>query len=94
MEIPDTCQQFDDPTSKEKMKEFDVQIAESHDHLVEEKDFDENQEEFQTPSFAPYEDNETPASIIPSRDEFQGFNKYIGAEVLLTMGDPMKTGKV
>ena len=47
-----------------------------------------------TPAFEPYEDRSTPAYSVPDRDEHQAFDQYIGAEVMLPLGDCLKTGKV
>ena len=51
-------------------------------------------EDFQTPTFEPYEDEDTKPTVIPDRDDFDTFDQYIGAEVLLPHRSDMLTGKV
>ena len=76
------------------MEEFTKSI---HEHLgpaATADDFEDEFEEFHTPTFEPYEDEETKPLVIPERDDAQDFDQYIGAEVLLPSGDSMKSGKV
>ena len=51
-------------------------------------------DDVKTPQYKPYSDLQTPPYTIPDRDDFQGFDQYIGAEVLLPIGDQMQTAKV
>ena len=87
----------DDEKSNEyvlqQMKSFELQIKESLGPSATMEDLGE-EFEAETPTFEPYEDKENKPVIIPDRDEFQSFDQYIGAEVLLPVGDKMKTGKV
>ena len=47
-----------------------------------------------TPEFKPYEDRLTLPYEVPDSDASQDFNTYIGAKVMLPIGDQMRTGKV
>ena len=91
-----TSEEFDDPVYIRRMKAFDTQVAEAlgpstdiGDLVTEFEDPD-----IQTPTYLPYRDKETNPFEVPERDEYQSFDKYIGAEVLLPYENSMKTGKV
>ena len=89
-----TPEEYEDKTIQSKMNEFNELIKKSLGPPAEESDFTDEFEDFQTPTFEPYEGDEVKPLLIPERDEHQDFDQYIGAEVLLPYGDELKTGKV
>ena len=77
-----------------QIAEFTKSIHECLGPAATADDFEDELEEFYTPTFEPYEDKETKPLVIPERDETQHFDQYIRAEVLLPSGNSMKSGKV
>ena len=51
-------------------------------------------DEVQSPEFKPYKDQTTLPYVVPKRDILQNFDTYIGAEVMLPIGNQMRTNKV
>ena len=91
---PLTPEEYQKDEIKQQMEEFTKSI---HEHLgpaATADDFEDEFEEFHTPTFESHEDEETKPLVIPERDDTQDFDQYIGAEVLLPSGDSMKSGKV
>lgn len=88
-------EELEDPVIKERMQAYTNQVHEvlGPSATVEELK-DEIEEDIETPTFLPYEDEETKPYVVPDRDEYQSFDKYIGAEVLLPVNDKMVSGKV
>jgi hypothetical protein len=79
---------------KQKMKEYNKEVHEALGPSATLDDIVDEMPEAETPTFEPYADTETKPYIVPERDEHQSFDQYIGAEVLLPIGDELKTGKV
>ena len=74
--------------------EFDLNIEASIGPSATEAHFVDKFKEFQTPTFEPYEDEDTKPTIIPDHDNFDTFDQYKWAEVLLQHRSEMLTGKV
>ena len=89
-----TDEELEDPLVKQEMIEFDAAIRESLGPAAEEADFVDEFEEFHTPTFEPYSDKQDMPPTIPDREDFEGFDEYIGAEVVLPIEGLQKTGTV
>ena len=62
------------------MAEFTLQVEAAIGPAVTEADFVDKLEEFQMPTFEPYEDEDIKPTVIPDRDDFDTFDQYIGAK--------------
>ena len=71
------------PELIEQMRQFDNDIRDALGPAVKAEDFEDEFDDFKTPIDQPYEDNETQPFDIKDRDEYENFDAYIGAEVLL-----------
>jgi hypothetical protein len=90
---PLTKEENQDPVKQDQMKQFNIDIHEALGPSVTEADFDDEFEEFTTPINKPYKDKDTNPFEIIDRDEYQDFDAYIGAEVLLPHEDSMRTAR-
>jgi hypothetical protein len=91
---PLTKDEYHDPVKIEQMKQYTIQIHEALGPAAEESDFEDEFEEFVTPINKPYKDKDTKPFEVQDRDEYQDFDAYIGAEVLLPHEDSMRTARV
>ena len=69
------------------MAEFTLQVEAAIGPAVTEADFVDKLEEFQIPTFEPYEDKDTKPTVIPDRDNFDTFDQYIGIKLLSTSNE-------
>ena len=91
---PLTKEELEDPVKQNQMNQFNIDIHEALGPSVNEGDFDDEFEEFKTPINQPYGDDDTKPFEVTDRDEYQDFDAYIGAEVLLPHEDSMRTARV
>ena len=90
-----TKDKYNDNEEQEAMQAFTKSVNEhlgpstTINNLVEEMG-----EDVKTPQSLPYRDAETKPYQVPNWDNYQGFDTYIGADVLLPVGNTMKTRRV
>ena len=91
-----TADELLNPDMKKRMDAFDQNIVSVMGELAEGKDFPEELD-VETPIGIPYEDDcEDGVAPMPDRDDDdpEVFDNYLGAEVALSRGDVISTGKV
>ena len=84
-----------DPDEIQERKEFKKAISKRFGGPLKVGDFKNDPElaDMETPSFLPYEDDETKPSIQPDRDDLDDdaepdtYDQYVGATVNLPLGD-------
>jgi hypothetical protein len=90
------------PTEIAGRLKFDTSVEEKLGKSILEADFqdDPDFDEFLTPTFEPYEDDEDPASKIPDIDDVDDehdvdtYDQYVGAQVRVPIGGEIRSGKV
>jgi hypothetical protein len=97
-----TLDEIQSPTEIVERLKFDVSIEEKLGKsmlaadLKDDPDFDD----FLTPTFEPYEDDEVPASKMPDIDNVDNdhdvdtYDQYVGAQVRVPIGGNIRSGKV
>ena len=91
-----------DPDEIEERKEYNRTISKRFGGPLKIGDFKNDPEliDMETPSFLPYEDDETKPNIQPDRDDMKDdadpdtYDQYVGATVTLPRGDQNVAGKV
>ena len=89
-----TPEEYANDEVKAKIADYLVKIHQSLGPSATADDVKDEFEDIQTPIYEPYQDDETKPYIVPDRDEFQSFDKYIGADVMVPFQDKVLTGKV
>ena len=89
-----TQEEREDPRLQLQMNDFLKNIQQTLGEIANDSDFTDEFDEFNTPTYEPYQDNDTKPQITLDRDDYQSFDQYIGAEVLLPCGDKQLSGKV
>jgi hypothetical protein len=85
----------------ERLK-FDTSVEEKLGKSMLEADFKDDQDvdDFVTPTFEPYEDDEVPASNMPDIDDVYDdhdvdtYDQYVDAQVRVPIGGEIRSGKV
>ena len=89
-----TPEEMRDPAIDADKKKFMDELYNKLGPEPSDGDFEDELRDSNTPSFPPYEDTDVDPTVIPDRDEYPDFEKYIGAEVLLPKEGELQTAKV
>ena len=89
-----TPEEYETDEVKAKMEAFNTEIHKVLGPAATAEDVKDEFEDSETPIYEAYQDDETKPYIVPDRDEYQSFDKYIGAEVMLPHQNQVTSGKV
>jgi hypothetical protein len=97
-----TLDEIQSPTELNERQEFDTAIEETFGPAMNNNDFqdDSDYEDFVTPTFYCYEDDEVPPSKMPDiddikkEDDVDTYDQYVGAHVRVPIGNEITSGKV
>jgi hypothetical protein len=97
-----TQDEIQSPTEQRERQEFEIAIEEKFGPAVNKDDFqdDPDYEDFVTPAYDCYEDDEVPHSKIPDIDDTKKehdvdtYDQYCGAHARVPIGDESRSGKI